>query len=651
MNNKKRYFLAHACAALMFPLALSLHARPEASTAPIPPRGASEVVALPSGEWLSLEKRDLRLLDVQGQERAKIAVRGKQLDARALTTASKPSGVIAVLLDSDANQPLLLRAAGGQITRLPDLPTINFSIEAICLGRDRQQLINLYLVGKEGISEHWILHDSGNQLVRTLALPPHAAACRVDDDADTLYVADHDTGVWAIDISREGSHQRALIAQRAPWGKLKSDAGALALLPNGAVAIADGASVHVLRRVTKTESKRNASSVAAWRSELVVANNAANTAAKTTTNAAALTKIDKMFAVPGGARDALWVHDKESKQWRAMSVARSPARAATPQLPIILPRVQTETVARFGDAADDPAIWVNPADGAQSRILGTNKKQGLLVYDMQGKQLQLLEVGRINNVDVRQQVQAGGQRWDLAAATQRDEKGLVLFSISAEGVVKEEARIPTELNDIYGMCAGRSATGEFEVYANDKDGRFVHMRVAREGGKWLGNVLRRFSVSSQPEGCIVDEPNGRVFVGEEKKGVWVLSARAEDAPKLNMILPVGGLLHADVEGLAIYQNGERSYLLVSSQGNDSYVVLDSKPPYAVRGAFRIGINVQARIDGVSETDGIEVTSRALGPMFSRGALIVQDGNKRMPHGPQNFKYVAWEDIAAALRLP
>ena len=46
---------------------------------------------------------------------------------------------------------------------------------------------------------------------------------------------------------------------------------------------------------------------------------------------------------------------------------------------------------------------------ADARILGTNKKQGLLVYDLQGKQTQLLEVGRLNNVD-------GGKTSALAAA-------------------------------------------------------------------------------------------------------------------------------------------------------------------------------------------------------------------------------------------
>ena len=31
-------------------------------------------------------------------------------------------------------------------------------------------------------------------------------------------------------------------------------------------------------------------------------------------------------------------------------------------------------------------------------------------------------------------------------------------------------------------------------------------------------------------------------------------------------------------------------------------------------------------------------------------LVIQDGYKRLPDGPQNFKYVAWDDVAKALKL-
>jgi len=67
--------------------------------------------------------------------------------------------------------------------------------------------------------------------------------------------------------------------------------------------------------------------------------------------------------------------------------------------------------------------------------------------------------------------------------------------------------------------------------------------------------------------------------------------------------------------------------------------------------FRIGISPERGIDGVSETDGLEATPQPLGPSFPRGMLVAQDGLKRMPSAAQNFKYVAWEDVARALGLP
>ena len=57
-----------------------------------------------------------------------------------------------------------------------------------------------------------------------------------------------------------------------------------------------------------------------------------------------------------------------------------------------------------------------------------------------------------------------------------------------------------------------------------------------------------------------------------------------------------------------------------------------------------------RIDGISETDGLEVTSRNLGPGFKHGAMIAQDGRNVLPVENQNYKYVPWESIAKALKL-
>jgi myo-inositol-hexaphosphate 3-phosphohydrolase len=53
------------------------------------------------------------------------------------------------------------------------------------------------------------------------------------------------------------------------------------------------------------------------------------------------------------------------------------------------------------DAADDPAIIVG-ATPADTRIIGTNKKGGLYVYDLDGKVTQSAPGGLPNNVDMRE---------------------------------------------------------------------------------------------------------------------------------------------------------------------------------------------------------------------------------------------------------
>ncbi|MDD9962960.1 MAG: phytase, partial [Gammaproteobacteria bacterium] len=55
-------------------------------------------------------------------------------------------------------------------------------------------------------------------------------------------------------------------------------------------------------------------------------------------------------------------------------------------------------------------------------------------------------------------------------------------------------------------------------------------------------------------------------------------------------------------------------------------------------------------DGVSETDGIDVTSANLGPDFAHGLFIAQDGRNITPAERQNFKLVPWQRVAEVLGL-
>ena len=621
LNNMKKTVL---CSALL--AAFCLMGTAQAAPAKVVPsftQEAEELARLPGGGWLTLDKHGLRLFNAAGQEQDRIAVRAKQLDTRL-----DASQVLAVFLEADTQrpQPVSVDVQAGKLVKLAPFPLPTFAVEASCLYRDAQQLDHLFLIGKDGQAEQWVMQGEQRSLVRKLALPPHAKHCRVDDGARRLLVSESNLGVWAYDADAEGAGKREVVALRKPYGQLDGGAGALAVLPGG-VAVLDGKAekLHLLARQGGK-----------WMAQ------------PPQTVALNVRKGDSQLTLD---KESLLLRGKNG--WQARPLKWTGKGETLPAVAIIAPQGQTAPMARQGDAADDPAIWL-ASEPAASRILGTNKKQGLLVYDLQGKQTQLLEVGRLNNVDVRQNIRLNGSKVDLAVATQRDDNSMMLFTINADGVVAEAGRFPTGLKSIYGMCLYQPASGGVEAFINDKDGTFQHYSIALEGDKFTASLLRSFKVATQPEGCVADDANARLFLGEETRGVWTTSADAARPDALSMVLPVGANLTADVEGMAIYrkQGGapDSGYLIVSSQGDSSYVVLDAQAPYKVRGRFKVGFNLPAGIDGTSETDGLDVTSANLGGAYAQGMLVIQDGYKRLPDGPQNFKYVAWADVAKALQL-
>ena len=581
------------------------------------PRDADELAALPGGAWLALDKRGLRLVGADGIDRATLALRGERLDLRPDVHPSS-GGALAVLVDSNLEQaqPVRIDLAAGTLTRLPAIPSAGFGIEAACMYRDAQNLDHVFLVGADGQAQQWLLGEP-HRLVRRLALPTGVEHCRVDDAYATLFVAEEGMGLWAYGADAEGPSARTPVALRTPYGKLKGEIQGLAVLPGGVAALGENGQLLGWRRAG-----------AAWQALPARALGA------------------QQLVALGGA--ALMVQTK--KGWQSPALAWKAGSAPPRSLPIVMPRMQTAPVAQMGDAADDPAIWVNPLDASKSRILGSNKKQGLLVYDLDGRQTQFLASGRLNNVDVRQDLRFEGQRVDLALATQRDEQAMVLYTIDAGGELAEAARLPTGLGDIYGTCLYRTPEGGLDAFVNDKDGRYEHWQITRSGGKYGARLARQFRVATQPEGCVADDRSGLLFVGEEDKALWVTSAKADQPATLEMVMPVGEWLHDDIEGMGIYHGDKRSYLVVSSQGNSSYVVFDAAPPFKVRGAFRVGMDPVAGIDGASETDGLEVSSANFGGPYTRGMLVVHDGFKRMPEGAQNYKAVAWDDVAKALKL-
>lgn len=343
----------------------------------------------------------------------------------------------------------------------------------------------------------------------------------------------------------------------------------------------------------------------------------------------------------------------------------------------VMAKAETAPVASGDDAADDPAIWVNPDDPLKSLIVGTDKKNGLVVYDLSGAIVYENNDGRMNNVDLRADYPITTNNGDpetatptiIVAATNRTTKTIAVYKMDPDNgtltnILVEP--IASNFEDPYGLCLYRSAeTGKLYVYANDKDGDVSQWQLYDNGlGQLRSTIQRTWDIGSQPEGCVADDATGEIFMGEEAVGIWRYGAEPGDSMTARVSVDTtglgtsgGGRLSADVEGLAIYAppgaSSDQGYLIASSQGNFTYVVYDRAAPLAYRGTFQIVDNTDLKIDGVQETDGLDVVAAPLGPDYPVGMLVVQDGYNKNPDGSdanQNFKYVSWADIAAALGL-
>lgn len=324
---------------------------------------------------------------------------------------------------------------------------------------------------------------------------------------------------------------------------------------------------------------------------------------------------------------------------------------------------ETEPVKDRCDAADDPAIWVNPQNSAQSLVIGTNKQRSLNIYDLSGNVLSSKRLKAPNNVDVRTGISFASPSGILVGTATKDDSKVQLFALAPEtGSLMDIPGAPIQAQaeeETYGFCFYRSAvTGAVYAITTDKSGVIEQWHLtARDGGGVDSKMIRQLRVDTQPEGCVADDMNGYLYVGEEDVGIWKFNAEPDTGNEKRLIakagigLPDGGRLSADVEGLAIYApagDAKSGYLIASSQGNHAYVVFDRQSPHAWRGTFQI------EHDGAlaGDTDGLDVTALPVGPDYPKGMLVVQDGLYNKPGRPkhnQNFKYVSWEKIEAELQ--
>ncbi|MCT4644804.1 MAG: phytase [Carboxylicivirga sp.] len=308
------------------------------------------------------------------------------------------------------------------------------------------------------------------------------------------------------------------------------------------------------------------------------------------------------------------------------------------------------------DAADDPAIWVNKNNPEKSLIIGTNKTAGLHIYDLKGRELQFIAAGEINNADVGYDFQFNNQKMDIVGGTNRTKNSVDIWQLDSDQLrLKEQPliSIPSSVDDVYGFCFYHDTKADKHyAYVNGKNGNIEQWWLNNKTKDMKAELVRSFWVKSQPEGMVVDPVTNTLFVGVEEDAIYKFSA-LESADTTSIKIKDSDInnpaISYDIEGLSVYRISEtEGYLIASIQGSFSYAVFDLCNQNNYITSFKITNGI---VDGVEETDGLDVTNVALSPEFPNGILVVQDGfNKDGDQDVnQNFKIISFEKILMLLK--
>ena len=577
---------------------------------------------------------------------------------------SAGSGATLVAADATTNALRFYRPADGSLDEVSARPVpLGIAVEGTCLYRSTQDgSLYAFALGDGGEIDQYLLFEPSAgrvdaKLVRRLHVASTVEHCVADDSTGQLYVSEQGLGIWRFDAEPE-TEVLPVLVDAVRLGKITEEVGGLALYNGGEGArwlIASNASAGQLFVYDHSRDDAFAGALSI------------------TSAGQAVGEPGGLFATSsaiGADKGAIIVGDEDASNYKIISFGKiasalginagSPQPltvAVSPTFPIVHPTVETDPVASGADAADDPAIWANAANPAASWVIGTDKQGGLHVYDMKGKSRYFAADGKMNNVDLRSGYRLGGRDIVLVTASDRTHKSIAIYSLdTASGQLSNIADgvQPTGLSDPYGQCMYRSKSGRTYVFISDPDGLVRQWELlSTRAGKVRARQVRDIKFGSQTEGCVVDDEAGILYVAEEDVGLWRVTADPVKSAVPTSVDKVADnkKLKDDMEGVGLYDlGGGRGYLIVSSQGNNSYAVYRREGDNAYLGSFSVIADPAKGIDGVSETDGLDVSSANLGPGFEHGAMIAQDGRNMLPVENQNFKFVPWSTIAKTLNL-
>ncbi|MGF1500863.1 MAG: phytase [Paracoccaceae bacterium] len=359
--------------------------------------------------------------------------------------------------------------------------------------------------------------------------------------------------------------------------------------------------------------------------------------------------------------------------------------------------VTDELFVEEGPDPDDPAIYLHPTDPNQSLVVTSMKNGGLRVYDLAGEEISRIEQDgiRYNNVDVIYDIIVGDlvtEPSDLIVASDRANDTLAFFQIDPDaGTLTEisggELSLISVPETIFGVDDGEATAYGLATYTSLEDGteyifvtqadgnQIAQLALNPDGlGGFNAEIVRTIELpvpegedpaDFQSEGIAVDRELGRVYVSvEEELGLVAFGAEPTDGTGVQIVAPIDAdFFTPDLEGVSIHygENGTGA-ILVSSQGDATFAAFD-RLTNDYLGSFAIRDDEEAGLDGVQESDGLDIFSAPLGDAFPNGLLVTQDGNNEpvnvfpdpedgeIQNFDVNFKYTDLGKVADLVGIP
>ena len=296
---------------------------------------------------------------------------------------------------------------------------------------------------------------------------------------------------------------------------------------------------------------------------------------------------------------------------------------------VIYPKQETEPVFSAGDAADDPAFWFNKKDPSKSVIFGTDKKSGLHSFSLNGKRMQFISSGKINNIDSRSGYSFGAKNFSILAGSNASNNSIIIYLINEDGIIEKlnKNEFKTNLEGVYGLCMYKSSKSKATyIFVSDAITLTINQYRVLNFFPIKTQLVREIRTDSTSEGCVVDDESGILYFAQEDEnsGVYYIDAEPKDneIKIIDSIKENGGQINGDTEGLAILNHPEGKLLIASSQGSSDFPVYNLSNKNKFIGRFSIGKDNE--IDGVSRTDGIEIYTGYINEDYESGILIAQD---------------------------